>query len=501
MQSRQLMETNNLNHTHNEYDSIIAHPSYEVNQIFMSLGFRETVITNNQVEDKNFYIISGKDISIRKETVFKYENTTIIFHEEDRMLLRVNDRWDKNKILGFITNPEPPKKLYQEIKQTLKNYIEFQREAIYGIITAWIIATYFHRCFHAFPFLCIYGKKQSGKSRFLDLLERLSFNAIKVKGVSIASLADSIDGVRGTFLNDQAEELSSKKNTEILGILSGSYTIGGGKRRIVNISNKGRRIMEFETFGPKAFASIKEIDSDLRDKCIEITMLRAIKEYPYPDAYLPIWNNLRDKLYRLLFTRWQRVRELYQDTGKEVSHRVKELWRPIDTILQLENVSSEEMKEIKGFFLESMQETQNELSEYEIKLFETLKEILKGKSKEIVTVTDIAEKLTSDYPTMDEKEKKRFQIWIGKIVKQLSLYDKSVGRKDGKRAYEFSIDRIGSIYQRYATNSATLTIDDHCPTSAMVSHKSLPYNISDHVTIEMSDLAKDKNIPEKEIEI
>lgn len=320
---------------------------------------------------------------------------------------------------------------------------------------------------------------------------------MKVKGVSVASLADSIDGVRGTFLNDQAEELSNKKNTEILGILSDSYTIGGGKRRIVNMSNKGRRIIEFETFGPKAFASIKEIDSDLRDRCIEITMLRAIKEYPYPDAYLPIWNDLRDRLYRLLFTRWHRVRELYQETGKDVSHRVKELWRPLESILQLENVPSEEMKEIKGFFLESMQETQNELSEYEIKLFETLQEILKGKGKEILTITDIAENLKSDYSTMDEKEKKRFQIWIGKIVKQLSLYDKPVGRKDGKRAYEFSVDRIDSIYQRYIT----MTIDDHCPIPVMVSHKSSQKNAPDHVTIGMSDLVEDENIPEKEIEI
>ncbi|GAN33974.1 MULTISPECIES: DUF3631 domain-containing protein [Candidatus Brocadia] len=495
------MEKNNPTHTDNEHDIIIAHPSYEVNQTFMSLGFRETVISNNQPEDKNFYIKSGKDISIHKEHLFKYEDKTIIFHEQDRILLRVNDRWDKNKIVNFITNKEPPKELYQEIKQTMKNYIEFQREAIYGIITAWIIATYFHRCFHAFPFLFIYGKKQSGKSRFLDLLERLSFNAMKVKGVSVAALADSIDGIRGTFLNDQAEELSNKKNTEILGILSDSYTIGGGKRRIVNMSNKSRRIMEFETFGPKAFASIKELDSDLKDRCIEITMLRAIKEYSYPDAYLTIWGDLRDKLYRLLLTRWHAVKEIYQDTGKDVSHRVKELWRPLETILRLEDVPDEETKEIKGFFLESMQETQNELSEYEIELFETLKEMVKDKGKETLTVTDIAERLKSDYATMEEKEKKRFHIWVGKILKQLSLYDKSAGRKDGKRAYEFSYDRIENIYQRYKINNNTMTIDDHCSSSAMVSHKSMPDNDPDHATIEMADLAEDTGIPEKEIEI
>lgn len=491
------METNNINNTQNEHDIIIAHPSYEVNQTFLSLGFRETVLSNNQPEDRNFYVISRKDISIHKDTVFKYEDKTIIFHEQDRILLRINDKWDKSKILGFIKNPAPQKGLYQEMKHTLKNYIEFQKEAIYGIITAWIIATYFHRCFHAFPFLFIYGKKQSGKSRFLDLLERLSFNAIKVKGVSVASLADSIDGVRGTFLNDQAEELSDKKNTGILGILTDSYTIGGGKRRIVNTSNNGRRILEFETYGPKAFASIKEIDSDLKDRCIEITMLRAIKEYPYPDAYLTIWGDLRDKLYKLLLTKWHAVRELYQDTGKDVYHRVKELWRPLEAILRLEDVSWEEMKEIKDFFLESMQETQNELSEYEIKLFETLKEILKGKDKGILTVTDIAEKLKADYAAMNDKEKRGIQTWIGKTLNQLSLYTRHAGKKDGRKAYEFSCEHIENVYQRYKTDT---TSGDHGETCGS-SHKPLSNDTLVDMETKTEEMIDDTCIPEREIEI
>ena len=46
-----------------------------------------------------------------------------------------------------------------------------------------------------------------------------------------------------------------------------------------------------------------------------------------------------------------------------------------------------------------------------------------------------------------------------------------------------------------------MTIDDHCSSSAMVSHKSMPDNDHDHATIEMGDLAEDTSIPEREIEI
>ena len=46
-------------------------------------------------------------------------------------------------------------------------------------------------------------------------------------------------------------------------------------------------MLEFETYSPKAFASIKEIDQDLKDRCIELNMVRAEKEYPYRKPFSP----------------------------------------------------------------------------------------------------------------------------------------------------------------------------------------------------------------------
>ena len=40
---------------------IIAQPSYEINDGFLSLGFREPVMRNNQPEDRNFFIISTQE--------------------------------------------------------------------------------------------------------------------------------------------------------------------------------------------------------------------------------------------------------------------------------------------------------------------------------------------------------------------------------------------------------------------------------------------------------
>jgi len=429
---------------------IIAHPSYHIGLDFMLLGFRETVVIDSRPEDKNFYVISNQDgVQLHESKVFQHADKTIVFDERDRLLIKHEDRWHKDRIAGLMNNPLPPEGLYQEIKAVLRHYIELAKDAVYGLLSAWIIATYFFQIFYAFPFLFIYGKKQSGKSRLLNLLERLAFNAMKIKGVSVASLADSIDGIRGTFLNDQAEALSDSKNIEILGIIADSYTRGGGNRRIVDISNKKRRVLDFETYSPKAFASTKEIDPDIEDRCIEITMIRAMKDYPEPEAFLPVWQDLRDRLYRVLLTKWQDVRAIYQNTGKGVSQRIRELWRPIETILRLDNVSTEEMEAIKEFFLEGMMETQSELSDNEHEFFETLLKLLQDKREGILTPKEIAEKLKRDEGTSE----KGLQIWVGQTISQFRLYDYQAGRKGKSRAYKFTYGHVRDVFNRYTPKS------------------------------------------------
>lgn len=425
----------------------VAHPGYEVKDNFMSLGFRETVIKHNKPEDRNIFIVATKGgYELCDDAVFQCQDgDKLIFDIRERTLTHIGERWGKLEVLAFVNEQTIPNGLYLRIKQTLKDYVELQEESHYGLLASWIMATYFHRCFYAMPFLFFYGKKGCGKTRILDITERLSFNAIKTKGLTVASLADSIDGVRGTLLVDQAESLSDPKNLEILGLLADSYTVGGGKRRVVHISNKARRVLEFETYSPKAFAAIKEIDVDLKDRCILLTMVRASKEYPYPDTHLPIWKNLRGELYRLLLTKWKDVKEIYQTTGEGVSHRVRELWRPIETILKLEKVSQEEMQDIKQAFLNSMQETQVELSDHESELFDTLLEMMSESGERVFTVDEIAKRLHHD----EGMSEKAMQTWVGRTIGQLSLYTQKVGRKNKKRAYQFNIDHVEKIRNRY----------------------------------------------------
>jgi hypothetical protein len=435
---------------------VIAHPAYDVNDLFMSLGFKEPVIEGKKVMDRNFYLVAHGDGFHRvEENTVQIGGFNVVFDVRNRILPTIGERWDKKGLGAFIKNPVEPNGVYGEVKQTIQAFVEFQKDAHYGLLAAWVIATYFARCFHAVPFLSILGKKQSGKSRLLELLNHLCFNAIKTKGVSLASLADSVDGVRGVFLQDQAESLSMEKYRELLGILTDSYTIGGGKRRVVDFQNRERRIAEFETYGFKAFASTKDVDTDLKDRCITIAMVRAAKEYPYPEAHLPLWGNVRDKLYRLALLRWKDVKAIYQNTGKNAKQRVRELWRPLETVLTLEGVDPAEITAIYEVFLEAMEEAQVGLSPMENALFEALFRLLTDESTRLLSAEDIRQELHGvetgeSRPFTSERS---LQTWIGHRITRLYVYSEKLP-PDGKRQkYRFDKDHVVDIFNRYQIGS------------------------------------------------
>jgi hypothetical protein len=441
----------------------IVHPSYDVGHDFLLLGFRETIVQDDTPVDRVFYLIDSDNglVVVKDSKVFQLGHKKLVFDVRERTPVRLDQRWNKGAMLAFTKNKVAPLGVFGEIDSALREYVEFQEEGHYGLTAAWVIATYFHRQFTAFPFINFYETKGSGKSRILELLERLAFNAMKMKGVTAAALGDGVDATRGTFLVDQAESLSDPNNMSLLGLLTDSYTAGGGKRLIVDTTgNKGRRLTEYDAYSPKAFASTKEIDEDLKDRCIQIRMLKATREYPAAKIDLPIWKTLRDKLYRLMLSNWRAVQEIYPATGGEMQQRVRELWRPIDTVLQLEKVPEEVQVPIREAFRESMTETQVELSEEQRILFRVIQYMLKESGDGVYSISEIVNEWEKEEHTNTNapdhgKTRRTLESWVGRTVHQYSLFDSaSPVRKNGKRAYPFSSTRVEDIWKRYSKVAA-----------------------------------------------
>ncbi len=435
-----------------ESDTILLHPSYHQGPDFMSLGFKINTVEEGKPHVKDvFFVSTGDGIEVYNTPLVTIKGQKCLYNLKGRTLLSLGDKWPSDRADAFRKNPTPPEGVYESIKMVLRNFVEFQDDEAYGTIAAWIIATYFNRIFYAFPYLHFYGKKTVGKSRVLNVLKQTSFNAIKIKGVTEASLGDTMDGIRGTLFIDQAEMLSRPEFMPLVALLADGYTQGGGNRRVIDNTSRGRTLREFESYGPKGFASIRDIDEDLKDRCIQIIMVKAFKDYEVPYDYLPIWGTLRDSLYRLALMKWREVESIYQTSGGDMTLRVRELWKPLDTILTLEGVDEDEHKKIKKFFLLSMDETQAGLSEYEERIISTIKTLLEGKEKEEISASDIVDKMGAPE---DKKERRKMERGVGWLITRLALASGKSEKKGNKHKRVFELSHIDEICKRYDVRDA-----------------------------------------------
>jgi len=164
---------------------------------------------------------------IEGDKTWKREGTTVVFHERDRVLLNVTDRWHKGKIQAFVEDVHRTdfNGLYYKLKTVLKQYVELQKDAQYGLLAAWIIATYFHRFFMLSRSSLFMAKNRQVKQDFWTCSNGFVSMLSKLKVYPLQVLLTLLM-VSGDISHDQAEALSSPKMEEILGILADSYTVG-----------------------------------------------------------------------------------------------------------------------------------------------------------------------------------------------------------------------------------------------------------------------------------
>lgn len=450
----------------------LLHPSFDITPGVLTLGFRVHVRVGSRIDEREIFLVSdGTTVQKVEELQFELNGMTYYIEKPKSPLMRLDDVWSTKKLNDFLGTPaSPPKGIYNKIKEILKKYLDFQSESDYGLVGAWIIATWFYLGYRAFPFLLFYGGKGSGKSQALEVLKFLCLNANKIKGLSVASMCDTIDGLRGVMCLDQAEMLgSSHNNQEIVGIIADSYKREGGKRRIVLHDKSLRKVLEFSSYGPKAFGSKKNIDPDILDRCASIPMVRTDKSYPEPEPWSEDWLAIRDMLYRLLLTRWKEFLDISRE-AKKFTGRVSELWRPIYTVLLFDDVPQGEVKEIEQRFLKLMVRTQQaEIGEWEGALFEVLNDFcegeyighlyggeFKGKLKESddeikLLGTTLCSQVRAVLP---ESDKYPTPQWLGQVLGKYDLIeDKDRRRIDGKleTIYLFQKKRVLSILKKLRT--------------------------------------------------
>lgn len=449
------------------FDGELLHPSLDIKNQILSIGFRYRI--NAQEEADIFVVANDNQVEIIDTESFKRAGKLYFFEKRGRQLMRIEERWNLNELKKFInlhaefkSETLTSKELFSSLVDLAKRHIELEHDIDYHLLVAWILGTYFYPIFSAYPFLHVKAPKRSGKSQCLNFLGQLCFNAVKSRP-SLPALGDTVDSLRGTYLIDQADSLERKGGEELLDVLADSYKKSGGKRRIINFDKRrGRETLEFETYSPKVFASIKELPEDLRDRCLAIGLIRSQKNFPDPDDSGINWREIRGSIYKYLISNYSVIEGTY--TVRKIGYREKrekigrslELWLPFEVILACfnqENKIEEGWKRFSAQYGFSEYEP-NELEEAVIK---AIMEQLVANTEAILTPMEISRLVDSEAFTVGETSKQN-AVKVGWTIKKFNLSLEKKARTKNGVSYLFEKNRVDGIFQSYFKN-----VTEHTP--------------------------------------
>jgi len=455
------------------FDGEFLHPSLDIKDNILTLGFR---YRSKSREEKNIFVVvtEGNVLTIDADSFDKKEKT-YYFEKRNRKLMRIEEKWSIQSLKQFASDYNQlkvnvsPRAIFEEVLTISKKYVELGQEINYYLLTAWVIGTYFFPIFYAYPFLHIKAPKRSGKSQCLSFLTQLCFNAIKARP-SVAALGDTVDALRGTCLIDQADSLERKGGEELLDILADSYKKSGGKRRIITFDKgKNREISEIETYGPKAFASIRELPEDLRDRCLELPLIRSQRNFADPDDDNENWREIRGRIYSLLMTTYGLansyycIKKLDYRANQKILGRSLELWLPFEVILECAGMQ-DKIQEARTQFLSRYSFSEYEPTELEEEVIKVILDELKDKTEIILAPIEIAA-LMKDGVWASGETPKQNAAKVGWALKKFNLASRKEPRtKDGVR-YQFEKSKIENIYNSYCK-----TADEHTPPTLTDNH-------------------------------
>lgn len=172
--------------------------------------------------------------------------------------------------------------ILKEVEATLRRYVAYSNPHHAVTVALWVAHTHAVDCCDTTGYLHFTSPEpESGKSRNLEVVECLAARAWMVVKPSEAVFYRKLEADHPTVLLDEVDELFKDKADPLglVGILNVGYRRRAGKvPRCVPGPAGTIELQEFNVFGAKALAGIRELPGALRTRCIPIRLQRRGKD-------------------------------------------------------------------------------------------------------------------------------------------------------------------------------------------------------------------------------
>jgi hypothetical protein len=254
-----------------------------------------------------------------------------------------NVRFSKEGMKRFlrpvaISGPD----LLERLEAFLRRFV-VMGEDLPTLLAVWLMGTYCYTAFEYFPYLVLRSPaKRCGKSRTLDLIAMLGFNAHPpTASPTEAQIFREPREDGGVQVYDEMEGMTGDK--ERWSAVTSVFNAGFHKGQVVTRYRKtsqGQQKEIFETYVPRVIASISSLETTLEDRSIMIMMQRKLSGQQTErfslrrlDAEAQI---LRDDLHIFALTMAPTIAALYDESEfhglSGLDSRAVDLWEPLLSI-------------------------------------------------------------------------------------------------------------------------------------------------------------------------
>jgi hypothetical protein len=384
-------------------------------------------------------------------------------------------RWSARSREEWLTGtgtPDPGK-IFRRLCQQVAYYLDFPHETAPGTaatIALWVILTYVFPAWDSVPYLSIGGPAGSGKTRVLDVIERLVFRPICTSNMTAACLFRSLHARGGTLLYDEAEQLrqSTPEAGEKLSVLLAGYKKGGTATRLEPVGDSFRPT-QFQVYGPKVLACIAGLPPTLASRCIPVLMFRSGADSEKPKRRLDEdptrWEDLRADLHALALgygSEWARLSNRRDVVPKKIGGRNAELWQPILAIggwLQ-DRGAVNLLTLLQKHALASVESTRDDaIPEADELLLELLADAVRVNPQSLPTPGEMLK-------SAKEKDETTFKLWSAAgVSRRLKSYGIPTPKKsNGVRRYQgVTVATMQRIGERYGIDLRTIEGADTPP--------------------------------------
>ena len=184
----------------------------------------------------------------------------------------------EKEIIENMTGEDGFRRYHKKIIKILKEYMDID-EQYYNLVALWIMGTYLHKQFPAYPYLFFNAMKGSGKTRMLKIISNLAYNG-KVAGSMTEAVLFRTASKRSLCI-DEFESMNAKGNENLKLLLNSAYKRGTTIERMTKRKTpegESQVVEEFEVYCPIAMANIWGMENVLGDRCISIVLEKSNKK-------------------------------------------------------------------------------------------------------------------------------------------------------------------------------------------------------------------------------